>query len=543
MSKKRLSKSGIVSAGMLTVFLLLAGCAGTRLYNEGSALGIAQVKTNYAEIDVLGVIAVEKQNLDNLLAEELKVVRDNKKLQVDFALLSIADDNTPMADTYTGEAIDRLDDLGYPNGFKELRAYLLDDVDLNYGDQEMKDFLNQMKVINVTPPRCRADKPLPETEAFIETLAEGQRVNARFFYEPYRTACNERIETLKNHRPGGLIGQAYNAWKAAEAALMARNRSIDSARVELKKIRDEHNQAIEAVQKAQGSGDSLAQHLRDVAAELLKAKAAVESLDPNFIHEERLDAIVNLLTATAGGEVNTSDRTIQNAATIAEQIPSLAGDIAGLLNTAKAPSVNNLLIEMRHQVLQLEYEKQLRTLAEQRVDIRKVKYDALQQEAEYWLEFGDAMCSFAALSAGETFPGQKCDDFSISVSSDDTTKVTCQLGDSPIQTCALAEPWNVNIQGSSETGATRELYKALAGYLRALRVQAKPAEQDFRLIDVLHRETLAARQSAIQSWNNLVAVPIDQLDAYYHSGLKPAEIADLFVKALGLTAIAIGASK
>ena len=107
----------------------------------------------------------------------------------------------------------------------------------------------------------------------------------------------------------------------------------------------------------------------------------------------------------------------------------------------------------------------------------------------------------------------------------------------------MTKPWNENITNGSNQDATRELYKALSGYLRALAEQAKPAEQDFRMIDLLHRETLAARQSAIQSWNNLVAVPIDQLDAYYHSGLKPAEIADLFVKALGLTAIAIGASQ
>jgi hypothetical protein len=60
---------------------------------------------------------------------------------------------------------------------------------------------------------------------------------------------------------------------------------------------------------------------------------------------------------------------------------------------------------------------------------------------------------------------------------------------------------------------------------------------------VLHRETLAARQSAIQGWDNLVAVPINQLDAYYQAGLKPAEIADLIVKALGFTAIAIGVSQ
>ncbi len=57
---------------------------------------------------------------------------------------------------------------------------------------------------------------------------------------------------------------------------------------------------------------------------------------------------------------------------------------------------------------------------------------------------------------------------------------------------------------------------------------------------MLHRETLAARESSIRGWDNLVAVPINQIDAYYQAGLRPAEISDLIVKALGLTAITVG---
>ena len=68
-------------------------------------------------------------------------------------------------------------------------------------------------------------------------------------------------------------------------------------------------------------------------------------------------------------------------------------------------------------------------------------------------------------------------------------------------------------------------------------------EQSFREIDVRHRETLLARRSAIEGWNSLVSVPIDQLNAYYSGGIKPAELADFIVKALGFTAIAVGVSK
>ena len=43
--------------------------------------------------------------------------------------------------------------------------------------------------------------------------------------------------------------------------------------------------------------------------------------------------------------------------------------------------------------------------------------------------------------------------------------------------------------------------------------------------------------------NNLVEIPIAQLDAYFQAGIKANEIADLIVKALGLSAIVIGVTK
>jgi hypothetical protein len=107
----------------------------------------------------------------------------------------------------------------------------------------------------------------------------------------------------------------------------------------------------------------------------------------------------------------------------------------------------------------------------------------------------------------------------------------------------LDKPWHENIQAPANPAATRELYKALAAYLQALALRGTQHEQTFRLIDVRHRESLASRESAIRGWDNLVAVPVSQLEAYYQAGLKPAEIADLIVKALGFTAIAVGVAQ
>jgi hypothetical protein len=158
------------------------------------------------------------------------------------------------------------------------------------------------------------------------------------------------------------------------------------------------------------------------------------------------------------------------------------------------------------------------------------------------VRFTDALCSYAVVAVDpKQWPGQQCDGFSIK--KDAQNQVVCSLGETPIAGCPLGRPWNQAIRNPVNPVATRELYKALAAYLQALAAQGLHNENTFRTIDVRHREALTAREAALRGWDNLVAVPIDQLDAYYQAGLKPGEIADLLVKALGFGAIAYGVSR
>ncbi len=53
----------------------------------------------------------------------------------------------------------------------------------------------------------------------------------------------------------------------------------------------------------------------------------------------------------------------------------------------------------------------------------------------------------------------------------------------------------------------------------------------------------AADEYGIRAWDALIATPINQLAAYHQAGIKPAELADLIVKAVGLGAIGIGVNR
>lgn len=548
MHKKLTSSMGIILSGLLPTIVMLSGCVGAfRLYDESKAKMTTGIKDKYAQADVLGVLDVEKKNLNNLLAEELKVVRDNQKLQVDFALLRIADDNTPMADTYTKKARMRLGELGYPNGFKELRRFRFADIDLAVGERELQEHGELLRALTgTTPPPCGPGVLLPDKMKFPDDLTTGQRKGAENFYQLYRNACQVIQKKPENQPPAGLIKKAFDEWQAARDEVAKLDQPVSDARQEFEAKKEAYDRASEALEQARGSGAEVQKQLRD-KADLLKKDFELARDISGFIENksaaaERADAIVVLLTAAAGGEINTSDPKLTKVANVAREIPSLAGDIRGLVEQARAPSVNNLLIELNHQIVLLEYAKRLRTLAQQRVDILKTRYDALKEESRLWQRFGDAVCSYGLISGGGEFPRESCDDFSVSVIAEN--KWTCAVPKMPaVENCALGKPWHEVIQSPGNGPATRELYKALAAYLQALAVQATQSEQTFRLIDVRHQETLASRESALRAWDNLVSVPVTQIEAYYQAGLKPAEIADLIVKTLGFTAIAVGVSQ
>ena len=170
--------------------------------------------------------------------------------------------------------------------------------------------------------------------------------------------------------------------------------------------------------------------------------------------------------------------------------------------------------------------------------MQKAKYDAYTVEANHWLRFHDAMCSYAALSSQQKHPGEACNDFA---PPDKNNR--CVLAGAAIANCALGKPWKEALHGNEPGETRRELYKGVTHYLQAIAIQAVPIEEAFREIDIHQRETLVAKSSALGSWNNLVSVPLDQLDGYYKGGVKPVEIADLILRALTFTAIAIGVSK
>ena len=518
----------------------LWGCGPFRLYDETRAKQAAGIKERYTKAEVLGTLEVEKKNLDALLAEELKVVRDNQRLRLDYALLRIAADPTPMAETYQEKATARITELGFAD-VKSLRADRFAAVDLEVGLRNLLSLDRSIRgVAGTPPPPCTPGEKAPET---MDLSRASDRESAEGLYRLYRDACNK----LKPLAQSGLLEEAKAEWVRARADTAMLDQSVLEVRKVVAARTKAYDDAVAQQKAAANQSEAVKSRLQNAADTALKAlnavKDAAKAVETKDAATERVDALVTVLTAAAGGTRDDEDENVRKAATVAKEIPSLAGDMTALLEQDKAPSVSGLLIEMRHQTLILEHVKQLRTFAQERTDILKARYDALQQESRLWLRFSDAVCSYAALKAGQPFPGSRCDSFAVTPGGRRTPPG--RTARSPAQRSAPARSAGpgTRASGTSSAGATREIYKALAAYLQVLGLQSADPENTFRLIDLTHREALADRAVALREWDNLVAVPVTQLDAYYAAGLKPAEIADLLVKALGFTAIAVGVSR
>lgn len=558
----RFNRSIARALAVLCAGMLLQSCAGFVIHDEARSKVASDTKQSYTDAKITDVPKVDAKNLEIMLTAELEVLREASRIELDFALLALANNTTPMGYTFS-DALGRLKVLGIPS-LAQLRqvgirlATIAGDVRKLHTVRQLLE--GEKNGWGIKAPEC--NDGIPATVPFSNDATTGQ-LQKDFLkdYEEYRELCLG-ITQKANLNLGGKIGAAFLEWQLAQAALdeSVGKRKAEEAKV--KAAKKAYDDTVAARAEAAKTGKDLTAEIVDKAKKLAAAVEVAKKVDKGVENDAFIDSLVDLLTATAGGDVNPQDPALQGAVAVAKQIPSLAGDIADLEAKRTAPPVSGLLIALRHQTLLAENAKKRAALAAERVAILKTKYDLYLKAADRWQLYFDATCNYAVSGAGKLRPGTACDKFDVtkvtlkSVAKvkgkdgkmkehlDEKQSVECRLDSFLLDDCLLTETWKKQLRGhQTEPVLKRQLYESVAAYLQAVTLQARPLEQSMREIDVRHRETLLAKQTAIEQWDNLVGVPLDQLEAYYKAGVKPAELADLIVKALGFTAIAIGVSK
>lgn len=539
--------------------LALTGCAGVHgakfgegihLKDEARNAKASAAKEAYEKVNLLELIKTQSTNLDALLAEELKVVQANHQARLDLAFLMMADDRTVLGNSRAWKMRERrLKELGFPEGAKQVRIYLSGDVLTKSQKRRLQDRSDLiLQKIRARPEPCTKD--LPEVLQFADDVPELQKALAQIDYNVYKTNCREILKERETPLESGEITITREELKRAQDAVDKLEGEIAGHSKTVRDAKKAYQDAVKAV-----NADGTSENLKKLRAAANALKGAIEgvtdlgdALGISAIPEERIGALSTILAAVASGEAGTAkidDPQLAAAATVAATIPTLAADIKALQAGLAAPSVADLLIEMRHQALLVDYARKRQTIAAQRVVLHKSKLGALDLEVRQWMDFHDRICYFAAAKANLDEPGSKCDSFQATADPNDPDEenVLCAFeGESPIDDCALSDPWKEHLKTASDA-AKREIYAAVAAFSRAMSARAVQDEFDYRVINLDHRESLAASESAIRDWDNLISAPLAQLAAYYASGIEPTEIADVIFKALGLIELGVIAGK
>jgi hypothetical protein len=498
-----------------------------------------------------------------LLEEELAVVREAHSLRLDLALLRIVDDDEPIRDTITGQITQggqtvqssfsrRLTALGFANT-AAIREFLnASDLLSSRGEAVRgRDDLIYATAGRRAPP-CETPNLDAALEQFVKAVPDAsRRPFVQIHTEAYARACTELL-AVQAKLGTGEVKRGYDEWRRAEASLAERRTRAKELEQSLKHATEEYEDAIKA-QQAAGTSENrervekAAAALRDALAQAGKASNLV---GVPALSESRVQAIDTVLTALAGAQIDdkkVSEPDVQRAALVAGGVPSLVGEIDVLVKQSRAPAVSPLVIEKQHQLLLRDDALRRVSFGVQRVAILETKYNALVAETRFLLAQRDSVCN--VLQPADRKTRIQCDTLTASL---EEGKWTCKyqlkkLTDEPgaaLPDCGrLALTWGQGLREgtSAEKRALWEAIAALGGRLAIARPMQD--EADFRLAHLSHQEVAASDEFAIRAWDGLIATPVNQLAVYHQTGIKPAELADLIVKAVGLGGIAIGVNR
>jgi hypothetical protein len=524
--------------------LALQGCQGLYLHQPDRAALAATAKKQLDSVDIDAVTATEQANVALMTTAEIKAVDAREKSVAQLAAVDLSTSENSIGSHYT-DAMDKVETVFGTDDMVALKA------GLNcVGRRDAA--LGRLLVLGrrfpqygiEKPPACAV--PMPSTLAAPAALSDDARKKLGDLYAQYSGQCN----ALTN-RACDVFDRGGELVKAEDKARQGKV-EIEAAAAAVKTARDEYAAAVNDNKGLTDKASKTEEELRQKAQKVLDALKKLSDLSPSEAGAIKSLALVELLSAAASG--TPEDGEPRAAVVIAGAIPAIAQSIAQARAAGAQVPVSHLLLALNREVILSERAGRLAALDAENLEVVRQKVKARQKQAALWMQYSDSLCKLAITADGKDEISGECTIVSYPSAKNDAP--ACVLKVVPadpkiaappplkIANCALSKSWRTLFkQTPGKPVARRYLHEAAAAYL-TLRLNAyDTVQEELRRIDVLYRRTIVEREAALEQWKNLIAVPTTELDAYYAGGAKPAEIADLLIKALGLTAIAVGAAK
>lgn len=495
------------------------GCAGVHLHNEEHAKVAKNASAQYTAAKVSELGSDESKNLDAMLSSELETVRETHQLRLELAYMRMAADRTSVWEWWdSGSQKNRRAELGLDD-MARAKPILRAETRVRQArrDTEAKAGVLSVKVGKEIACSSELDASKPPTDKVSpEDVGE--------FSDEWKTfieACKELSSAIADRDQGPDLGLARLELDAIDRGAPEAERELAEAKRELDEARSA-GEDPDAEQKIRDKAKRVARSLEllEAANAALGLGLASEAGTRDLI--ERIETALG--AAASGNEADQATLTI-----LAGRVPDLVGDVSRIRNRYSQPSVSNLVIEYQRQLVLLAERRARRALATERVALLERRAEFARFEVQQWKAVQDGLCNVAFPSRGVA-----CETLAVS-------GTTCTAKGGSASNCALADPWSKLLEISGDPAY--DVYSAVGAFARIMHARIQQDELDYRIIDLLHRESLVASRSAIAEWNALASTPIAQLDAFHASGITQKEIADLVARVLSFGALAVGVAE
>lgn len=487
--------------------LVLGGCGSFGMYSEVRDKQGEAAKKAWAEVDLRGIVATERTNLNSLLAAELDA-QDRLAEGVRNHTLRAMFDGKSLDDALVKPVGSRLDKLV---GSKKLLVASLEArekqgaAERNLAGKYAPDFEQKM----LPMPACFdvADDATPSViKKWLVSASEADKLVMNETLEHLRKDCGAAAEDSIYQVLGGDIAEAWKQYKRDST-------QIATSRKEAAKLQDAYLAAVAAYDKAVAAAQTTPEAIKatqDAVTNLGKALDALakaqDAISVSFLSEQRLKSIDKLVVAIT--ETNPGGKLPADAgqATVAFiLIPQLLDAARQSLADGKKPLAIPLLMSRNHEQLNLEAAKRDIASREAMVRLSHEVVAALYQQA-----------------------------------------IELYIADRELHATSVMQYYSLPVLEafSKPPPADRELiYSAAARYLDALnRLDAKRYKLEYMRIAAVHERSLAYAEVNIQQWQSLIGITVDQVADFSAGGIKPESIGNL-INTLGILWIGAGVNK
>ncbi len=536
------------------VSLLGGGCAGFRIHRPQDFANARQAQESFRAAALAETIDAERRRLDEVLEEELELVREHTLARRDARLLYIiGEGDSPKAWTWLEEDIaKRLDELGLDEtGFKTVLTKL-NQIEPRLASLEQSAHrwnVEQARDAKLPGLRCSAEQAAQVKQAraaanrYLDAFDEETKKSAKenlaaaleplgfagvpekdtqvTFLEDYFKTCGDYLAVTDIPLVNQKVITEMEEAKAAAVAKTADVAMANAAYLEALKGTDEVKKeaarqgVVDAFQKLAVLADNLERLTQEG-----DAGAALQALGLGG-RASLLD--VPGLTATP----LIAKLEAQRQGVLAQLASALPGDTAKVFDSLQAigtaleapagpPPVTELLLLEEQLNLDLEAAAKRKAFFDQKLALLR------EQEEAYLVELvhlGRAEMTRRGLAK------------------------KCLLPEAP-EPEAITEPRLLERLFTDTPVALEkcreDVFRLLVAYSNAWTLGRVKVEQfDYRLIALHHQAALDSSEIAFAKWQSLLGLPIDQLVALHQTGLRAEDIMSI-VNALGLGAIAAG---